>query len=120
MEVCLVKNLMYTENYPLQHMLTKARKKRTYFDSGHFALSAADRVTDNGAIQTGGEHPHYESISHPYFAMPAASNIDKSANKDSYGKSTSPEMSPLLQKTNFKYEEPTEKEGQDKPISHEG
>lgn len=30
-------------------MLIKNWKKRTYFDSGDFALSAADRVTDNGA-----------------------------------------------------------------------
>lgn len=100
-------------------MLINNRKERTYFDSGDFALSAADRVTDNGAIHTGREHPHCESISHPYAPIPAASNVDRDANEDLYRKSASPEINLLLQQTNVSYGEPTKEEGQDKPISHE-
>lgn len=77
-------------------------------------------MTDNGAIQTGREHLRRESISHPYAPIPAASNVDEDANRDPYRKSASPEISPLLQQTNFKYKEPTEEEGQDKHISHKG
>ncbi|KAL4766986.1 hypothetical protein BDW60DRAFT_220910 [Aspergillus nidulans var. acristatus] len=87
--------------------LGRRSKERTYFDSGDFALSAADRVTDNGAIHTGREHPHRESISHPYAPISAASN------------SASPEINLLLQQINVNYGEPTKEEGQDKPISHE-
>lgn len=101
-------------------MLIKNRKERTYFDSGDFALSAADRVTNSGAIHTGREHPYRESISHPYAPIPAASNVDKNANEDLYRKSASPEISPLIQQTNFEYGEPTKEGGQDKPLSHEG
>ncbi len=100
-------------------MLIKNRKERTYFDSGDFALSAADVVTDNGPIHTGREHPHHESISHPYAPIPAASNVDRDANEDLYRKSASPEINLLLQQTNVNYGEPTKEEGQDKPISHE-
>jgi hypothetical protein len=89
-------------------MLIKNWKERTYFDSGDYALSATYRETDNSAIQTRREHPHRESISHPYAPTPAASNVDKDANKDLYKKSASPEISPLPQQTNFKYNEQTE------------
>lgn len=99
-------------------MLTNNRKDRTYFDSGDFALSAAHRETDNGAIQTGREHPHRDSISHPYAPIPAASNVDKDANKDPYRKSPSPEKTPLLQKTDIE-DGPTNKEEQVNPISEE-
>ncbi|KAI9036919.1 uncharacterized protein KD926_001163 [Aspergillus affinis] len=75
-------------------LLGQKSKERTYFDSGDFALSAADRVTDNGAIQTGKAHPHRDSISHPYAPIPAASNVDKDAIEDLYRKSASPEKSP--------------------------
>lgn len=98
-------------------MLIYNWKERTYFDSGDFALSAADRVTDNGAIYR--EHPHRESISHPYAPIPAASNVDRDANEDLYRKSASPEINLLLQQTNVSYGEPTKEEGQDKPTSHE-
>ena len=71
-------------------VVTNHSKKRTYFDSGDFALAAADRVTDNGAIQTGSAHPKGDSISHPYAPIPAAGNVDKDANEDLYRKSESP------------------------------
>ncbi|KAL4923173.1 uncharacterized protein BDV17DRAFT_277864 [Aspergillus undulatus] len=105
---------------PRGGLLGEKSKERTYFDSGDFALSAADRVTDNGAIYTGIEHPHRESISHPYAPIPAASNVDKDANEDLQRKHASPGTSPLIQQANFQYGEPTKEEGQDKPISHEG
>lgn len=99
-------------------MLTNHRKERTYFDSGDFALSAANRETDNGSIQTGRTHPYRDSISHPYAPIPAASNVDKDANKDSYRKSASPEKSPLLQQTDIETKSTIE-EGQAKPIARE-
>ncbi|KAL4790070.1 hypothetical protein BDV19DRAFT_394468 [Aspergillus venezuelensis] len=55
-------------------------QQRTYFDSGDFALSAAHRVTDSGAIQTGTEHPVRERISHPY--VPVPHEVDKSPMKE--------------------------------------
>ncbi|KAJ5126276.1 hypothetical protein N7448_005587 [Penicillium atrosanguineum] len=79
--------------------LTLLQKERTYFDSGDFALSAADHETDGGAISTGRAHPQRDSISHPYAPIPAASNVNKDANEDPYRKSASPERSPLLQQT---------------------
>ncbi|KAE8131204.1 hypothetical protein BDV38DRAFT_276154 [Aspergillus pseudotamarii] len=71
-----------------------------YFDSGDLALSAADIVTDNGAIQTGAAHPIRESISRPYAPVPNTSNANKDANRELGGnKSPTPEMidSPLHQ-----------------------
>ncbi|KAL4779973.1 hypothetical protein BJX76DRAFT_339367 [Aspergillus varians] len=50
------------------------QQKRVYFDSGDFALSAAHRGGDNGAIQTGTAHPVRESISHPYVPIPNDKN----------------------------------------------
>jgi hypothetical protein len=101
-------------------VLTNNRKERTYFDSGDYALSAADRVTDNGAIQTGKAHPHRDSISHPYAPIPAASNVDKDAIEDLHRKSASPEESPLLQQTNIEHAEPPIKKRQDDPAPQEG
>ncbi|KAL2829497.1 hypothetical protein BDW59DRAFT_36057 [Aspergillus cavernicola] len=100
--------------------LGQKSKERTYFDSGDFALSTTDKVTDNGAIQTGSAHPHRNSISHPFAAIPAASNVDVDANEDLYSKSVGPKRSPLLQQTNVEDEEATNKEGQGNPTSHEG
>jgi hypothetical protein len=99
-------------------VLTNNWKERTYFDSGDFALSAADRVTDNGAIKTGKAHPRRDSISHPYAPIPATCNVDKDANEDSNRQSASPERSPLLQQTSIE-DEPTNKEEQDNPIFHQ-
>jgi hypothetical protein len=73
-------------------------------------------VTDNGAIQTGEEHPHRDSISRPYAPVPAASNVDKDAVEDLYRKSTSPEESPLLQQANMQGGDAINKE-RDNPIS---
>ncbi|KAE8367653.1 hypothetical protein BDV27DRAFT_154798 [Aspergillus caelatus] len=53
-----------------------------YFDSGDFALSAAHRMADEGAIQTGTSHPIRASISHPFSPVPNASNVSRDANKD--------------------------------------
>lgn len=91
-------------------------KERTYFDSGDFALSAADHETDNGAIHTGRAHPQRGSISHPYAPIPADSNVNKDANEDPYRKSASPERSPLLQQTDYKGGSNERKES----ITHEG
>ncbi|KAJ5368479.1 uncharacterized protein N7496_008239, partial [Penicillium cataractarum] len=101
-------------------LLGQKCKERTYFDSGDYALSAADRVTDNGAIRTGKAHPHRDSISHPYAPIPAASNVNKDATEDLYRKSASPEESPLLQQTNIEDAESSNKDGQDNLVSQEG
>ncbi|KAJ5493637.1 Endosulphine [Penicillium fimorum] len=93
-------------------LLAQKSKERTYFDSGDFALSAADCETDNGAVQTGRAHPNRDSISHPYSSIPASSNVDGDANQDTYRKSANIEKSPLLHQTDTK-DEPTNKEGHD-------
>ncbi|RHZ73326.1 hypothetical protein CDV55_106899 [Aspergillus turcosus] len=62
--------------------LDQQAKERKYFDSGDFALSTADRVTDIGAIHTGRAHPQRGSVSHPYAPVPSSSNADEDANKD--------------------------------------
>lgn len=120
MEAYSPNNPRYLKYSLLRYVLTSDRKERTYFDSGDFALSAADRITDNGAIKTGRAHPHRDSISHPYAPIPAASNVDKDATEDLYRKSVDPEKSPLLQEGNIEDEEPTNEEGHGNPISHEG
>ncbi|KAJ5161071.1 Endosulphine, partial [Penicillium capsulatum] len=103
---------------PRAGSLTRKSKERTYFDSGDFALSAANHETDNGAIQTGRAHPHRESISHPYASIPASSNVDESANEDRFRISASIAESPLLHQTDVK-DEPTNNKEQDDHISHE-
>ncbi|KAF3386724.1 hypothetical protein F1880_000653, partial [Penicillium rolfsii] len=92
-------------NLPRRGLLSRKSMERTYFDSGDYALATADRVTDNGAIQTGKAHPNRDSISHPYAPIPATSNVDKDAAEDLRRDSASLEESPLLQQTNI---EPTE------------
>ncbi|CAG8894645.1 unnamed protein product [Penicillium egyptiacum] len=104
---------------PRGGLLARKSKERTYFDSSDFAISAANRETNNGAIQTGRAHPHRESISHPYASIPASSNPNGHANEDRYRRSASVEKSPLLHQTDNK-DEPTNKEEQDDHISHEG
>ncbi|GLA78603.1 hypothetical protein AtubIFM55763_011617 [Aspergillus tubingensis] len=71
-----------------------------YFDSGDLALSAADKVTDNGEIKTGAAYPMRDSISRPYAPVPINSNVENDANRDFSGmKCPIPEMadSPLHQ-----------------------
>ncbi|KAJ0421141.1 hypothetical protein BJY00DRAFT_282669 [Aspergillus carlsbadensis] len=81
--------------------LGQQAKQRVYFDSGDFALSAANRKTDNGAIQTGTSHPVRESISLPYAPIPNTSNVTTGANEGFHGKPSSTELadSPLSQRT---------------------
>ncbi|XHG05974.1 hypothetical protein AWENTII_009187 [Aspergillus wentii] len=57
-------------------LLGRHSKERTYFDSGDYALSATDKLTDVGAIHTGAAYPRRESISLPYAAVPNTSNAD--------------------------------------------
>ncbi|OOF90194.1 hypothetical protein ASPCADRAFT_135374, partial [Aspergillus carbonarius ITEM 5010] len=81
-------------------LLGRQSRERRYFDSGDLALSAADRVTDNGEIKTGAAHPMRDSISRPYAPVPINSNVQNDANRDFSGmKSPIPEMvdSPLHQ-----------------------
>ncbi|OOQ90201.1 mRNA stability protein mug134 [Penicillium brasilianum] len=104
---------------PRGGLLGQKSKERSYFDSGDYALSAADRVTDNGAIHTGKAHPHRESISHPFAPIPSSSNVNKEATDDLYRKRPSLEESPLLQQTNSEDAEPLYKKGQDDSVSHE-
>ncbi|KAI9376421.1 hypothetical protein BJX61DRAFT_364309 [Aspergillus egyptiacus] len=85
---------------PCGGSLGQQTKKRIYFDSGDFALSAAHRETDNGEIQTGTAHPVRESISHPYTAIPNTSNASRGADKgyfDNQSPKTEVARSPLGQ-----------------------
>ncbi|GCB21201.1 mRNA stability protein mug134 [Aspergillus awamori] len=66
---------------PCGGSLGQQPKKRTYFDSGDYALSAAHRVTDSGDdIKTGTAHPVRESISHPFAPVPSTGNAGNEAN----------------------------------------
>ncbi|KAL4934621.1 uncharacterized protein BDV17DRAFT_286308 [Aspergillus undulatus] len=67
---------------PRAGKLGQPAQKRFYFDSGDSALSAAHKVTDSGAIQTGTAHPVRESISHPY--VPVPHEADKRPIKEIY------------------------------------
>ncbi|KAI3275224.1 hypothetical protein DTO003C3_10289 [Penicillium roqueforti] len=84
--------------------------ERMYFDSSDFALSAAHRVTDLGAIQTDRAHPNRDNISHPSSPTPAANNVDKKTNEDLRRKDASPQKSHLHRQTN---KDPTSEEEQD-------
>ncbi|OJJ67673.1 hypothetical protein ASPBRDRAFT_58771 [Aspergillus brasiliensis CBS 101740] len=79
-------------------------KKRTYFDSGDYALSAAHRVTDTGDIQTGTAHPVRERIPHPFAPVPSTANATNKANdgihEDKCAVSTTP-RSPLSRHSSF-------------------
>ena len=77
-------------------VLTSNEKERTYPNSGHLALSAADHMADNSAIMTGRVHPHHSSISQPNAPVPAASNADKDATENLYTDGSGPEESHLL------------------------
>ncbi|KAL2826769.1 hypothetical protein BJY01DRAFT_229534 [Aspergillus pseudoustus] len=85
---------------PSGGLLGQQAKHRVYFDSGDFALSAAKRETDNGAIHTGTSHPVRESISHPYAPVPNTSNVITGANEGFHGKNPSTGLadSPLCQR----------------------
>ncbi|KAL4814780.1 hypothetical protein BDW67DRAFT_186340 [Aspergillus spinulosporus] len=87
---------------PCRDLLGLQGKKRVYFDSGDFALSAASKMSDNGAVQPGTAHPTRASISHPYAPIPSTSNAPNNANEGFCGdKNPSPEIaeSPLGQGT---------------------
>ncbi|KAL4989169.1 hypothetical protein BDW68DRAFT_157589 [Aspergillus falconensis] len=66
---------------PSRGLLGPQAKTRVYFDSGDFALSAASRMSDNGAVQPGTAHPIRASISHPYAPIPNTSNVTNDANE---------------------------------------
>ncbi|KAL3451737.1 hypothetical protein BJX65DRAFT_268505 [Aspergillus insuetus] len=68
-------------------ILGQHAKQRVYFDSGDYALSAAKRETDSGAIHTGTSHPVRGSISHPYAPIPNTSNVVTGADEGFHGKS---------------------------------
>jgi hypothetical protein len=55
---------------------------RQYFDSGDFALSAAHKGSNIGAITTGARHPLREGVSHPASAVPGSSNVDNAADRE--------------------------------------
>ncbi|EYE90377.1 uncharacterized protein EURHEDRAFT_467222, partial [Aspergillus ruber CBS 135680] len=85
-------------------VLTDMWKERKYFDSGDYALSAANRATDNSAIQTGTARPLRKRISHPYDSVLNTSNANNDANKDLLiERNLGPEMtdSPLHWRTNM-------------------
>ncbi|KAB8231097.1 uncharacterized protein BDW43DRAFT_313422 [Aspergillus alliaceus] len=54
---------------------------RKYFDSGDFAVSAADRMKENSPVQTGKSHPLRETVSHPFSRVPSTGNVSADANE---------------------------------------
>lgn len=83
-------------------VLTNYVKQRKYFDSGDFALAAAGKVTDNGAIRPGTVHPLRKSISRPHAPVPDRCNVNEGANENIHDKksgSTDMTDSPLRQQT---------------------
>ncbi|KAB8229022.1 hypothetical protein BDV23DRAFT_12551 [Aspergillus alliaceus] len=82
-----------------------------YFDSGDLGLSAADRVTDHGIIQTGAAHPIRDRISRRYASVSNTSNTYKDANRTFSGeKSPNPKIidSPLHQQNQDQEQEDAE------------
>lgn len=114
---CLDKILRYLWSNLTLQILINLQKERNYFDSGDFALAAGNRVTDNGAIQTGTAHPLRESISHPYAPVPNTSNVNDNANMDIRNeRNRSQEMtdSPLHQRSNMGGGDPGSRKEQSK------
>ncbi|KAH8125732.1 hypothetical protein FP744_10002445 [Trichoderma asperellum] len=67
------------------HLLGHQLDDRKYFDSGDFALSQAHKPSSIGTICTGSQHPHRETVSHPFSPVPCQSNVDERANKGLQG-----------------------------------
>lgn len=63
---------------------------RKYFDSGDFALSAAHKPSDIGAIITGAGHPLRCDVPHPACPVPSSSNVEKGANWELGGGTPTP------------------------------
>ncbi|GCB25821.1 mRNA stability protein mug134 [Aspergillus awamori] len=88
---------------------------RKYFDSGDYALSAADKASnDSGLVQSGTGHPLRESISRPHAPVPTTSNVNKDAYRDlNAQKSPSPEIaeSSLHHRTNIESEKTEHENG---------
>ncbi|KAL2859797.1 uncharacterized protein BJX67DRAFT_368782 [Aspergillus lucknowensis] len=101
---------------PSGGMLGQQAKKRVYFDSGDFALSAAHGTTDDGAIQTGISHPVRESISHPYAPIPNTSNANNDANEGFHDKYSRAEFvdSPLGRRPNPEEEDTSDSKDQNR------
>jgi hypothetical protein len=70
--------------YPIatRRNLLHHQLERTYFDSADFALTAARKQSNIGAIQTGIDHPVVENISHPAAAAPGGSNVTDNREND--------------------------------------
>ncbi|KAF3389916.1 hypothetical protein DPV78_011673 [Talaromyces pinophilus] len=64
-------------------------KERKYFDSGDFELTANGKTTDNGVMNTGGEHPRREDISRPHASVPGNSNVQENANENPHDRKSS-------------------------------
>ncbi|KAL7789057.1 hypothetical protein V8C37DRAFT_221286 [Trichoderma ceciliae] len=56
-------------------------ERRTYFDSGDFALSKARKPSSIGNVITGSRHPCREGISHPFCSVPSQSNVSEGSNR---------------------------------------
>ncbi|KAK4031737.1 hypothetical protein C8A01DRAFT_21099 [Parachaetomium inaequale] len=69
-----------------ERLLHHQLDRRTYFDSGDFALSQAHKSSDIGAVATGSEHATRESVSHPSCPVPSSSNVEGGANEQLRGK----------------------------------
>ncbi|KAL6698165.1 hypothetical protein J3F84DRAFT_366696 [Trichoderma pleuroticola] len=68
----------------LDHQL----EKRTYFDSGDFALSKAREPSSMGSVTTGSQHPSREAISHPFRPESGPTNLLERSNSKKEGNET--------------------------------
>ncbi|PNP52097.1 hypothetical protein THARTR1_07306 [Trichoderma harzianum] len=62
--------------------------KRTYFDSGDFALSKAREPSSMGSVTTGSQHPSREAISHPFRPESGPTNLLERSNSKKEGNET--------------------------------
>ncbi|KAL5084812.1 hypothetical protein Trisim1_011373 [Trichoderma cf. simile WF8] len=62
--------------------------RRTYFDSGDFALSKAREPSSMGSVTTGSQHPSREAISHPFCPESGQANLLERSNSKDKGTET--------------------------------
>ncbi|KAL7915974.1 hypothetical protein GGI35DRAFT_431184 [Trichoderma velutinum] len=68
----------------LDHQL----ERRTYFDSGDFALGEAHKSSSMGSVTTGSQHPSREAISHPFCPESGPTNLLERSNSKDEGSET--------------------------------
>ncbi|KAL6795340.1 hypothetical protein J3E68DRAFT_404035 [Trichoderma sp. SZMC 28012] len=68
----------------LDHQLDR----RTFFDSGDFALEKARKPSSMGSVTTGSQHPCREAISHPFCPEAGPISLRERSNSKDEGSET--------------------------------